>query len=91
MHVWSLKGAILSQPEVELNEPRTKELMARWTQKEQLEKWKKTVLSQKIKIHKVFQKEGSVSSVNAIRKVKQDEDWSCEKSQKPSEVQIYWE
>lgn len=30
-----------------------------------------SLLSQKIKIHKIFQKEGSVSSV---RKVKQDED-----------------
>lgn len=43
-------------------------------QKEHLEKWKKTVLSKKIKIHKLFQKGGSVSSVNAIRKVKQDGD-----------------
>ena len=33
-----------------------------------------SLLSQKIKIHKIFQKEGSVSSV---RKVKQDEDWLC--------------
>ena len=62
-------------------EPRTKELLSLWPDEDkkqlekQLEKWKKTVLSQKVKIQKVFQKEGSVSSANAvIRKAKQDED-----------------
>lgn len=67
---------LLSQPGVELNESRTNELMARWRPKNSWKSGRKQ-FAVIVKIHKIFQKEGSVSSVNAIRTVKQDEDWLC--------------